>query len=169
LPGRAPKTDTFLSLEYEHDTPLSADDDGEVRHGSVLDLDASWMLACDLCFTPPSFVERTDTRNPFENYAGSSTYDDYLDDVERAFARVQKLLASGARVVVDASNTKHEGRVTPLAWDVADRVSNVVQFDGGIVVGWIDSEDEPNRDHGDGRFGYGYDHSYCLTFTRTTP
>ena len=23
-------------------------------------------------------------------------------------------------------------------------------------------------DHGDGAFGYGYDHSYCLTFTKTS-
>lgn len=31
-------------------------------------------------------------------------------------------------------------------------------------MGWEAGED---RDHGDGAFGYGDDHSYCLTFTTT--
>lgn len=140
-------------------------EDDRVRHGSVLDLDPSWFPACDCCFTSPPFMERTDDRNPFENYGGESTYDAYLDDVETAFARVRRVLAPGARVVVDVSNMKHEGRVTTLAWDVADRVGNVLHFDGEIVITWKAGTD---RDHGDGRFGYGYDHSYCLTFTKTS-
>ena len=138
-------------------------DPDRVRHGSVLDLEESWVPACDACFTSPPFMERTDTRNPFENYAGESTYDDYLDDVERAFSRVESVLAPGARVVVDVSNMKHEGRVTTLAWDVADRVANVLHFDGEVVVTW---EPGADRDHGDGTYGYGYDHSYSLTFTK---
>jgi hypothetical protein len=43
--------------------------------------------------------------------------------------------------------------VTPLAWDVAAAVSQVLRFEGEIVVCW---------DH----YGYGYDHSYCLVFSR---
>jgi SAM-dependent methyltransferase len=156
-------------VEYDADRVAHArsfvPDNDRIRQGSVLDLDPSWVPACDCCFTSPPFMERTDTRNPFENYAGESTYEDYLDDVETAFGRVQQVLAPGARVVVDVSNMKHEGRVTPLAWDVADRVANVLQFDGEVVVGW---EAGADRDHGDGTFGYGYDHSYCLTFTKTS-
>ncbi|NHN40121.1 site-specific DNA-methyltransferase [Halorubellus sp. JP-L1] len=160
---------TAYGVEYDDEMVTYArrhipdEDDDRVRHGSVLDLDPSWVPACDCCFTSPPFMEREDDRNPFENYAGESTYADYLDDVETAFSRVQSVLAPGARVVVDVSNMKHEGRVTPLAWDVADRVSNVLHFDGEVVVTWTGGED---RDHGDGRFGYGYDHSYCLTFTK---
>jgi tRNA G10 N-methylase Trm11 len=153
-------------VEYDADRVAHArsvvPDEDRVRHGSVLDLEASWFPPCDCCVTSPPFMERTDDRNPFENYDGESTYDDYLDDVERAFGRVQRVLASGARVVVDVSNMKHGGRVTPLAWDVADRVSNVLHFDGEVVVTW---EPGTDRDNGHGTFGYGYDHSYCLTFT----
>jgi len=156
-------------VEYGDDRVEHARDavphDDRVRHGSVLDLDPSWFPVCDCCFTSPPFMERTDDRNPFENYAGESTYDKYLDDVRDAFARVGDVLAPGARVVVDVSNMKYEGRVTTLAWDVADRVSEVFHFDGEVVVTWDAGED---RDHDDGAFGYGYDHSYCLTFTKTS-
>jgi SAM-dependent methyltransferase len=153
-------------VEYDADRVAHArsllPEDDRVRHGSVLDLESSWVPECECCVTSPPFMERTDHRNPFENYAGESTYEDYLDDVETAFGKVRRVLAPGARVVVDVSNMKYEGRVTPLAWDVADRVANVLQFDGEVVVGW---EAGTDRDHGDGTFGYGYDHSYCLTFT----
>ncbi|MFC6955084.1 DNA methyltransferase [Halorubellus litoreus] len=156
-------------IEYDADRVEHARDaagDAEVvHHGSVLDLDDTWVPACDVCFTSPPFMERTDTRNPFENYAGESTYDEYLEDIERAFSRVESVLAPGARVVLDVSNMKYEERVTTLAWDVADRVSNVLHYDGEVVVGWDAGTD---RDHGDGTFGYGYDHSYCLTFTNAT-
>ena len=53
--------------------------------------------------------------------------------------------------------------MTTLAWDVADRIRNVLAFDGEVVVGW---EPGVDRDHGDGTYGYGYDHSYCLTFNK---
>lgn len=65
--------------------------------------------------------------------------------------------------MVDVANLKHEKRVTPLAWDVAERVSNVFEFDGEVVITWEDSE---SGDDGNGRFGYGYDHSYCHVFTK---
>jgi DNA modification methylase len=154
-----------VGIEYDAERVAYVDDDlsttDGVRHGDVLELDASWFDPCELCFTSPPFMEQTDHRNPFENYAGESTYSEYLDDVEDAFERVERVLAPDGRVVVDASNMKHENRVTTLAWDVADRVSNVLHFDGEVVVGWREGTD---RDNGPGTFGYGYDHSYCLLF-----
>ncbi|MCX6382610.1 MAG: hypothetical protein NT023_24550 [Armatimonadetes bacterium] len=44
--------------------------------------------------------------------------------------------------------------VTPLAWDIALVVSEVMDFQGEIVVDW-----EPS-------YGNGYDHSYCLMFSK---
>jgi len=134
---------------------------GNVRHGDALELEPSWFPACDCAFTSPPFMERTDHRNPFENYAGESSYDDYLDDVETAFGNLEAVLTPGGTVVVDVANMKHEGRVTTLAWDVADRVSATFDFDGEVVITW--EESEPNDRNG--AFGYGYDHSYCLVFT----
>ncbi|WP_257297952.1 site-specific DNA-methyltransferase [Haloarchaeobius sp. FL176] len=131
----------------------------DVRQGSVLDLDSSWVPAIDCCFTSPPFMERTDDRNPFRNYAGESSYDEYLDDVETAFERIGAVLATDGTVVVDVSNMKYQDRVTTLAWDVAERGAAMLDFAGEVVVGWEGADD------GDGVFGYGYDHSYCLVFS----
>lgn len=60
----------------------------------------------------------------------------------------------GVRAVIEASNLKHSGRVTTLAWDIAASVSTVLRFEGEIVVCW------------DGEYRYGYDHSYWLVFSR---
>ncbi|ELZ86573.1 DNA methylase N-4/N-6 domain-containing protein [Haloferax elongans ATCC BAA-1513] len=130
-----------------------------VREGDVLDFDPSWVPTCEMCFTSPPFMEQTDDRNPFENYAGESSYDAYLDDIETAFSNLEGVIAPEGHLVVDVANMKHEGRVTPLAWDVAERISNVFHFDGEVVVSW-EGDDAP-----DGTFGYGYDHSYMLVFT----
>ena len=138
-----------------------------VRQGDARNLKSSWVPRCECCFTSPPFMERTDDRNPFRNYAGSSTYEAYLDDIETAFSRLDSVLAPGGHAVVDISNIKHNGQVTTLAWDVADRISNVFHFEGEVVVSWND-EDE-SADERDGQFGYGYDHSYCLVFSKPNP
>ena len=62
----------------------------------------------------------------------------------------EKLKPNG-RVVIEVSNLKKHGIVTTLAWDIGKVVSDIFPFEGEIVVGWD-------------RYGYGYDHSYCLVF-----
>jgi len=130
-----------------------------IRQGDILEFDVTSLPACACCFTSPPFMERTDDRNPFRNYCGESSYEQYLDDIERGFARVDPALAPGGHVVLDIVNMKYQNRVTPLAWDVADRLSSVFHFEGEVVIGW------EGDDEGDGVYGYGYDHSYCLVFT----
>lgn len=155
-------------IEYEADRVRSIREQvsspDNVRQGDVLELDSSWFPPIDCCFTSPPFMEQQDDRNPFQNYAGESTYDDYLDDIESAFSRLDTVLAPGGHVIIDIANMKHQDRVTTLAWDVADRVSNVFNFDGEIVVTWISEDPDGSTD--EPAFGYGYDHSYCLTFRK---
>jgi DNA modification methylase len=161
--GRTP-----YGIEFEDDRTAYvrdrlADDNAEnVRHGDVLEMEAAWFTACDLCFTSPPFMAESHTENPFENYAGESSYPNYLDDVERAFRNLDRVLAPDGHVVVDVSNLKNEGEVTTLAWDVAERIREVFQFEGETVVCWTDDEAHTR----DGDFGYGYDHSYALHFTK---
>lgn len=155
-------------LEYEADRVSYIENritsPEHIRQGSVLELEPSWFPKCECCFTSPPFMTRTMERNPFENYAGRSTYDDYLDDIETAFSRLDAVLAPGGHVIVDVVNMKDMGTVTPLAWDIANSISNVIHFDGEIVVTWEGDDSLPDRA---GRFGYGYDHSYCLVFTKS--
>jgi hypothetical protein len=54
---------------------------------------------------------------------------------------------------VNVSNiNRYDGR-TMLAWDVARALSDVMTFEGEVVIGWTDD------DH-----VFGYDHEYCLIF-----
>lgn len=155
-------------LEYESDRvshiQSQVSTPTHVHQGSILELDPSWFPACDCCFTSPPFIEQTSEQNPFQNYSGTSTYEDYLDDIEAAFTQLDSVLAPGGRLIVDVCNIKYEGRVTTLAWDVAERISNVFHFDGEVVITW-EGDGSPNDR--DGRFGYGYDHTYCLVFTKS--
>lgn len=157
-------------IEYEADRVSSIREQlstpENIRHEDVLGLNSSWFPAIDCCFTSPPSMEQQDDRNPFRNYAGESTYDDYLDDVESAFSCLDTVLAPGSHVIIDIANMKHQGRVTTLAWDVADRVSAVFDFDGEIVVTW--TPENPDGGTNEPAFGYGYDHSYCLIFTKST-
>lgn len=131
-----------------------------VRTGDALEFDTGAFPDCEFAFTSPPFIVEGMQRNPFENYAGESTYEEYLDDVERAFDRLRDVLAPGAMVVVDIVNLRHDGHVTTLAWDVADRVAETFRFDGEVVVTW-EGDGYPERE---GNYGYGFDHSYCLVF-----
>jgi hypothetical protein len=62
-------------------------------------------------------------------------------------------LKPGGTAVIEAANIKRNGRLTTLAWDIARVVSEVLHFEGEVVIAWD-------------CYGYGYDHSYCLVFTR---
>ncbi|WP_435064755.1 DNA methyltransferase [Halobaculum sp. EA56] len=137
-------------------------DEGEVRRGSALHLDGSWFPPCDCCFTSPPFMTHSIDLNPFENYAGETTYGEYLDDVETAFRGVRSVLAPGGTVLVDVVNVREGDHVTPLAFDVADRVSDVFRFDGEVVIEW----EGDGYDGTPGNYGYGFDHSYCLVFEK---
>ena len=155
-------------VEYEADRVaavrdrLGDDHGGAVRRGDALDLDRSWLPPCDLCFTSPPFTTHAIDLNPFENYEGETTYADYLDDVATAFAGVADAMAPDGNVVVDVVNIRHDGHVTPLAFDVADRVGDVdgLRFAGEVVVEW----EGDGYDDTAGTYGYGFDHSYCLVF-----
>ncbi|MFB6236702.1 MAG: DNA methyltransferase [Halopenitus sp.] len=162
--GRVP-----YGLEYEDERVAHVRDrldaPDHVRQGDVLTAPLSWMPPIDCCVTSPPFMERTNHRNPFENYDGGSSYEAYLDDVETAFRRLDSVLAADGTVVVDVANMKHEGRVTTLAWGVADRVAETFSFRGETVVNWTDpAESNTAANDRAGAFGYGYDHSYLLTF-----
>ena len=46
--------------------------------------------------------------------------------------------------------------LTTLAWDVGKALSDVLYFEGEVIIGW-----EGPRD----RESFGYDHAYCLVFS----
>jgi len=56
--------------------------------------------------------------------------------------------------VIEVANLKDARGVTTLAWDIGTAVSTVLHFEGEIIVSWD-------------TYGYSYDHSYCLVFSKT--
>jgi hypothetical protein len=175
---------TALSLQYERGTDLldrfDADagavrmppelgrrllraytDPERVHHGSAESLPD--LPAVDCVLTSPPFMHESDDRNPLRNYAGESDYPTYLDDLRDVFASVSAHVREGGHLLVEVSNMKHDGRVTTLAWDLADALRDLpgLRFTGEHVVAW---EGESGGPEGSGVYGFGYDHSYVLVF-----
>jgi hypothetical protein len=126
-------------------------------HGDARRLETYALLPIDFTITSPPYMQREDPEDPLTAYheAGRG-YDAYLSDLQAIYRQIGLRMTETARAVVEVANLKRLGTVTPLAWDVAHTLSQVLHFEGEIVVAW-----EPT-------YGYGYDHSYCLVFTRAS-
>lgn len=141
-----------LRYEYARNRVTRA---ANLVHGDARILAGYGFPPFDLSITSPPYMRRGDGENPFTDYAEpGGGYDQYLDDLQRIYSQVARLMKPDARVVVEVANLASDGVVTPLAWDVATCLSRVLRFEGETVIGW-----EPT-------YGYGYDHSYALVFSR---
>ncbi len=166
--GRVP-----YGIEYEADRVAYVreriDHPENLIHGSAFEVESYDLPTFDCCLTSPPFMVRGMTENPFENYAGESSYEAYLDDIRDVFATLERCLVPGGHALLDISNVEYVDEVTTLAWDVGSAISDVLHFDGEIIVVW---EDDPlgaseSESTAGGVYGYGYDHSYCLVFEKT--
>ncbi|HEV8194626.1 MAG TPA: DNA methyltransferase [Ktedonobacterales bacterium] len=109
----------------------------------------------DFSMTSPPYMTHDDSLDPLTAYSAEGRgYDAYLSDMQAIYRHLGLLMADDAHAVVEVANLKGAGNVTPLAWDLARTLSEVLRFEGEVVIGWQPS------------YGYGYDHSYCLVFTR---
>jgi DNA modification methylase len=123
-------------------------------HGDTRQLPTYQLPPIDFSITSPPYMAAEDTEDPFTNYtARGDGYAAYLGQIAQIYANIRSLLKPDARVVLEVSNLRGEHEVTTLAWDVARAVSQVLAFEGEVVIGWD-------------RYGYGYDHSYCLVFCK---
>ena len=153
-------------IEYDADRAAfvreNVDHPERVVHGDALDPESYEAFpAVDCCLTSPPYMLAVMERDPLTNYETTGRkYDEYLADLGGVFDHVDGLLREGGRVLVDVSNMKFEGAVTTLAWDVARVLGERFWFEGEVVVTW----DGDDPEDGEGAYGYGYDHSYCLVF-----
>ena len=108
----------------------------------------------DLCLTSPPYTNESDIENPFVDYRQKGfDYSSYLQGMGNIFSQVSQKMKPAGRLVIEASNLKKNGDVTTLAWDIARVVSKIFNFEGETIICW----DE---------YGYGYNHSYCLVFSK---
>lgn len=134
---------------------------GNLIIGDALKLNTYSIPQVDFCFTSPPYMAKDHIENPFSAYHKKGNYSQYLADIENIYSQIQKIMKNGKRVGIEVSNLKNNGDVTMLAWDIARRISNVLQFEGEIVIEW------KNDTHSDFAYGSGYDHSYVLMFRKS--
>jgi hypothetical protein len=109
---------------------------------------------CDFSISSPPFMEQGDADDPFTNYSSAASgYAAYLHDLVGIYQQLGQLMKPGARIVLELANLKGPAGITTLAWDAARELRAVLRFEGEVVIGWD-------------TYAYGYDHSYCLVFSR---
>ena len=111
----------------------------------------------DFAMSSPPYTRRESGSDPLTAYSSPGTYLKFLDEIAQVYGKLAKIMKPGAHVVVEVANLKGEV-FTPLAWDLARALSRVMLFEGEVVVCW------EGQDSGEGIYGCGYDHSYCLVF-----
>lgn len=143
-------------VEYEPDRVAHVrdrvDHPDRVLEGDARELDALALPAVDCCLTSPPYATEGSDVDPFRNYAGEGDYATYLADVGATVAGIADLLAPGGRLVLEASNLRHDGGVTTLAWDLAEVGREHLALETELVLRWTDGP------------RYGYDHGYALVF-----
>jgi SAM-dependent methyltransferase len=107
----------------------------------------------DFSMTSPPYMNKDDWVDPFTGYQTQGKgYAAYLHDIRNIYGQLRKQMKPAGTIVLEIANLKLGGQVTTLAWDVAREVSKVLHFEGEVVVCWD-------------KYGYGYDHSYCLVYS----
>lgn len=130
-------------------------DPSRAMHGDSTKLSDLDLPAIDFCITSPPYMGKHHKENPFTAYSTlGQGYTHYLDTLQSIYKQINKKMKPDGRIVVEVSNLKdrEDDSRTTLAWDISDKLSSVLDFDGEIIVNWV------------GGYGYGYDHSYCLIF-----
>jgi hypothetical protein len=128
---------------------------GHLIHGDSRKLIDYDLPLIDLCLTSPPYTNQSDTENPFVDYRQKGfDYPSYLQEMGNIFSQVVQKMKPSGHLVIEASNLKKLSQVTTLAWDIAREVSRLLHFEGETIICW----DE---------YGYGYNHSYCLVFSKT--
>lgn len=124
-----------------------------LMQGDARNLASLALPRMDFSMTSPPYMNMGDREDPFTAYREKSKgYAAYLQDIRSIYGQLCRLMKPAGRVVIEIANLKLDGQVTTLAWDVAGEVSKVLHFEGEVVVCWD-------------RYGYGYEHSYCLVYS----
>ena len=126
-------------------------------HGDARQIATYDLPAFDFCLTSPPYMNQADQENPLTAYRTAGRgYAAYLTDIQAIYHQIAARLNPGSHAVIEVANLHSAGGITPLAWDIARAVGEVLPFQGEIIIGW---------DH----YGYGYDHSYALVFRKPGP
>ena len=104
--------------------------------GDALDLAGLVDGPFDLCLTSPPFMtENEHPEDPLTGYTvEQGDYASYLQRLRDVCAQVASLMAPAGQVVLSVANLRVGGHFTPLAWDVARAVSDVLELRQDVFV-----------------------------------
>ena len=86
--------------------------------------------------SPPYMTKDNHPENPLNAYRSlDGDYERYLADLRDVYVQVAELLKPEGVAVVNVANIRVGGPdITPLAWDVGRVLSDVLHFEGEVVV-----------------------------------
>lgn len=127
---------------------------GNLVQGDSRSLAGLELPPIDFSITSPPYMTRENhPEYPLAGYKVTGEgYQSYLQDIRNIYGQLRKFMEPAGRVILEVSNLKPGRDVTPLAWDIGREVSQVLHFEGEIIICWD-------------QYGFGYDHSYCLVYS----
>jgi DNA modification methylase len=128
---------------------------GEVITGDARRLDVLVSGPVDLCLTSPPYMTATGHRqNPMTGYTTTDgDYETYLGELAAVFGSAATLLRPGGHAVINVASVVTGATITPLAWDLARRVSAYLTLRQDVFICW---DEQPAGISGD----------YCLVFQK---
>ena len=103
--------------------------------------------------SPPYMTKDNHPHFPFAGYQITGEgYKEYLRDIRNIYQQLRTHMKPTGKIVLEVSNLKNAKQVTTLAWDIGLEISKVLRFEGEVIACWD-------------KYGFGYDHSYCLIFS----
>lgn len=153
--GRVPYGVEFLEDKYNYVISKIKNKENMI-HGDARKLIEYEFPPIDLVYTSPIFMNKNETRDPLNGYKTEGNYAKYLKDIKKIFTDLKKFLKPKSHIIVGVKNLKTSNGITTLAWDMGNVLSDVLFFEGEVIIGY-----EGPRD----RESFGYDHYYCLVFS----
>ncbi|MFW9943338.1 MAG: DNA methyltransferase, partial [Candidatus Thorarchaeota archaeon] len=150
--GRVPYGVEYLEDRYNYIISKIENKENMI-HGDARKLHEYEFPPIDLVYTSPIFMNKDETRDPLNGYKTKGNYAKYLEDIKRIFIDLKKFLKPKSHIIVGAKNLKKSNGITTLAWDIGKVLSDVLFFEGEVIIGY-----EGPRDKESG----GFDHSYNL-------
>jgi DNA modification methylase len=129
--------------------------EAEVITGDARQLSSLVGGPVDLCLTSPPYMTSTGhPQNPLTGYTtADGDYHTYLTELTAVFREVAELLRPRGHAVLNVANLVTANALTPLAWDIGQRVSKYLTLRQDLFLCW---DQQPPGISGD----------YCLIFQK---
>lgn len=129
-------------------------EDAEMVSGDIRTIQMKSIPEFNLSISSPPYMNQGDKKDPLSGYVDSGKgYDTYVSELSDIYVSLKEKLSDKGRIVIQLQNLRNSSHLTPLAWDLHRAIGDRLCFEGEEITTW----DE---------LSYGYDHGYCLIYSR---